>query len=70
MPKDADQLIFRIAPDVIRRLDRLARALADTPEVRALGPRRGATRSYAARIALLEGLDAAEQRYGITKARR
>ena len=69
MAKDPDQLLFRVDPEIIARLDALAERLADVPEVASAGPRRP-TRSTAARLALTEGLAVLEQRYPKKRGRR
>lgn len=69
MPKDPDQLLFRVNPSVIKRLDALAAKLANVPAIAAGAGPRAPTRSTASRLALLEGLAILEERYGAKRGK-
>lgn len=70
MAKDEDQVIARVPPDMIARLDALIDRLNADASIRmGVGPR-GVTRSTVLRMALAEGLPVLESKYRARRGRR
>ena len=68
MAKDADQIVIRLAPDTIARLDALAARMTESGnEIAAASGPRGVTRSLVVRLAIDHALPALEARYAPAK---